>query len=140
MKILNELEPIKVKLHELSLGEIMRGTRDLLGLKQWKIASLLGLNVAQMKILESNTYRADPDPQIIREFCELFGYDFHKVWDQAVSHVYRHKKTMEMFGKHPHYAKRLDQMKRAVPAHPMQSVQLRGEQGAKCNFTYQASR
>ena len=139
MNILNELDQIKDKINELSLGEIMRGTRDLLGMKQWKLASLLGVKVAQMKILESNTYRDDPDAEIIGKFCELFGYEYQIVWNQAVSHVFRHKKNMKIFGKHPHYAKRLEQMERIQP-HIIEGIHLKSEQGTKCSFSLAVNR
>ncbi len=141
MSVLEELNPIKEKLKDLSLGEIMRGTRDLLGLKQWKLASLLGLNVAQMKILESNTYRDDPRREVIEKFCELFEYDEKVVWNQATSHVFRHKESMQIFGKHPHYAKRLEKMEPAAPkAHHIHRINLKAEPGNKCSLSLTGTR
>lgn len=105
MSLLQELEPLKLSIKNLSLGEIMRGTRTLIGMKQWKLAELLKVKVSHVKTLESNSYKEPPSKDEIKNFCELFGYDFSLVWDSVKSHVLKHKNSMMIFGKNNFYNK-----------------------------------
>lgn len=106
MSILSELDPIRLQLGNISFGEILRNTRDILGLKQWRLAEFLDVRPARLKHLEANIFREIPDPQLVEKFCNLFEYDFELVMHSVMTRVSDHKHAMEIQRKSPYYAKK----------------------------------
>ena len=54
MTILKILDPIRKKMPEMEIGDILRQTRDALGIKQWLVAKWLNINCNQLKEYEYN--------------------------------------------------------------------------------------
>lgn len=152
MCLMKTLDKVRENITEMSLGEIMRNTRDILGMKQWKLADLLGINITQLKHLECNSFKTEPDEKILRRFCEVFDYDLQLVIKQAHTRILDHKKCMNIEGKHPLYKKRLNNeestkqyktTKKLIEQEDTNSelncLQMKPRVGQKCVFTFQAS-
>lgn len=73
MKIFDELlEPVRKDAEQMTFSEIIRQARDTLGIRQYRIAELCGVNTNRLKNLETGYFRNMPDIRIIRTLAAIY--------------------------------------------------------------------
>lgn len=107
MNLLDSIQPIRDKIDQLTLGEIIRGCRDAIGIKQYKMADLLKMSWHKLKNLETNRFLDMPPDKDIRNICEIFDLPYDQVYKVVENQVDSHRHRM-VLDKHPRYIARIE--------------------------------
>ena len=105
-KLIDCLRPVRKNCSEMTLGEILRTCRDTLGIKQYKMAQLLGISTHVLKNYELNRFMDYPDFEHIETICEVFELPLKEVLLVIEEQVAIHRKRIKMKSKHPRYVKK----------------------------------
>lgn len=72
---------------ELSFDEILRDSRDALGILAYAVADILGIPQYRLKLLESGMFRQVPPLRELRIFSKLYGVPLEVLKEKAEAHV-----------------------------------------------------
>lgn len=88
MKRLNEiLEPWKENLDSKDFSTIIREARDILGLRQYRVAEHLGMRANKLKNYEIGHFRALPSDAHLRAFADFYELPYTLLFDKALEQV-----------------------------------------------------
>lgn len=96
MSIIRELQPIKNTARELTFGEIIRCTREILGMKQYRMAQILGIPTPKLKNIEINAYRNQIEKSILIKFSEAFEFDVLDLQKSVANRLVDHQKIIKL--------------------------------------------
>jgi len=95
MKILDdEINEIKKNIENLSFSEILRQSRDKIGLIQYRTAQFLGFGINRLKNLETGHFRAMPGWEEIESICKFFELPKDIMTRKAEEHIKSRKETL----------------------------------------------
>lgn len=121
LRLLDHLNPIRDHIDELSFGEIVRGCRNALGMKQYRMAQILGLSWHKLRNLETNRFMDMPPLDEIHKICHTFELPYDQVIRVIERQVDAHRHRM-VIEKHPRYVARIEK------------GQYIPKRGVKCSF------
>jgi len=113
-KLLDYVQPVRDKIDELTFGEIIRGCREAIGMKQYHLAEIMGMHWHKLKNLETNRFQDLPEIEDVRTFCEIFELELSKVTKAIEKQVTEHRARMLTTNKHPTYKNQKYASKRGV--------------------------
>lgn len=109
--ILKFLDPIRLNMKYLSAGDIMRKTREEIGIKQWKLAKMLNVTPNMLKDFEYNRFPHNVEKQIFINYAELFDLEFEPLWKAVMHECAKTGYRVNDIGRHPYYETKI--MKKA---------------------------
>jgi len=88
MRVLREkMDKLRERAPDMKFHEILRESRDTMGLMQYRTAEFLGLQIARLKNLETGYFRqALPITQLDR-ICEFFELDKEMMYKKMYQHL-----------------------------------------------------
>lgn len=96
---MNRLDEILIEMlveaPSMSFSEIIRETRDKLGLKQYVAAEHLKIPMARLKNLETGYFRDMPKANEVKELSDLYKVPFDLLTAKAEKHVRKRKAVLK---------------------------------------------
>jgi transcriptional regulator with XRE-family HTH domain len=88
MKVFDKImDDIRSEMKELSFHEILRQSRDGMGLMQYRTAEFLGMRNSRLKNLETGFFRSMPLDQELDAISDFFELPREMLEDKAARHV-----------------------------------------------------
>lgn len=88
LEILEELlKEVHNNIDELSFDQILRESRDALGMLAYAVADIVGIRVYRLKQLESGMFRKVPPMRELRILSKLYGISLEVIKEKAEAHV-----------------------------------------------------
>lgn len=81
------LREVFSKCEVLSFSELIRQSRDALGIKQYRAAEFVGISQQRLQNLETGYYRDLPSQNELTGLSEVFNIDFDILESKAQQHV-----------------------------------------------------
>lgn len=96
---MNRLDEIllemRIEAPNLSFSQILRHTREKLGLRQYSAAEHLRMTMARLKNLETGYFRDMPKLGEVKEISDLYKVPFDMLIEKAEKHVKERKKSIK---------------------------------------------
>ena len=122
MSILDELKFIKQNINKCTFGTILRSTRDVLGMKQWKLAEILGVAISVIKLYETDNYRSAATDDAVVRFCKAFEYDISTVRSIVLNQHEKYKDKLQFVNRHPRYTDKIKAVREKKPIFEVDAV------------------
>ena len=90
------MDGIRAEMYLLPFHEILRQSRDRLGLLQYRTAEFLGMRINRLKNLESGFFRAMPLEEEFEAIAEFFELPRGLLEDKAAIHIRSRRKDLKI--------------------------------------------
>jgi transcriptional regulator with XRE-family HTH domain len=90
------IEQVYGNLDRFDFGEMLRVSREAIGLKQFKASEFLGIAPARLKNLETGYFRSMPSEAEMQAISRLYDIQYGIVHEKAKSHVDEHTKAKKV--------------------------------------------
>lgn len=87
MQLIELVKEIPQGIEEKHFCEILRTSREKIGLMQYKAAEHMEMNVTRLKALETGYFRVMPAADELRNICEFYGLPYEVMLKKAETHV-----------------------------------------------------
>lgn len=90
------IAPVYASLERFEFGEMLRVSREAIGLKQFKASEFLGIAPARLKNLETGYFRSMPSEAELQAIARLYDIQYGIVHEKAAAHVADHTKAKKV--------------------------------------------
>lgn len=88
IKLIELLQELPEEISDMNFPEVLRNSRDKLGLMQYKVAEHLGIQTGRLKNLETGYFRSIPAAKEIEDISEFYGLPLDEMKEKAERYVY----------------------------------------------------
>lgn len=81
------LSEVRANSEELSFSDLIRKSRDALGIKQYRAAEFIGISQQRLQNLETGYYRDLPSDNELTGLSKVYNIDIQLLGDKAKQHV-----------------------------------------------------
>ena len=85
-----KLAEIKAEMETIMFADFLRRSREVLRMKQYSLAEIVGISSARLKHLETGHFRKMPTTYEIKALADTFGVSFDVLKQKALEHDYNY--------------------------------------------------
>lgn len=86
-QLIQLIQDLPREIKEMTFPEILRNSRDKIGLMQYRVAEHVGMLPSRLKNLESGWFKTMPPAKELRSICEFYGLPLDEIRKKAETFI-----------------------------------------------------